>query len=42
MAEVTVALIREVREITGAGMSDVKKALVDADGDKDEGNRRAP
>lgn len=34
MAEVTVALIREVREITGAGMSDVKKALVEAGGDK--------
>lgn len=34
MAEVTVALIREVREITGAGMSAVKKALVEADGDK--------
>jgi elongation factor Ts len=34
VAEVTVALIREVREITGAGMSDVKKALVAADGDK--------
>ena len=34
MAEVTVALIREVRELTGAGMSDVKKALVEAGGDK--------
>jgi elongation factor Ts len=34
VAEVTVALIREVRELTGAGMSDVKKALVEADGDK--------
>ncbi|HEX4430037.1 MAG TPA: translation elongation factor Ts [Frankiaceae bacterium] len=34
MAEVTVALIREVRELTGAGMSDVKKALVEANGDK--------
>jgi elongation factor Ts len=34
VAEVTVALIREVRELTGAGMSDVKKALVDANGDK--------
>jgi elongation factor Ts len=34
VAEVTVALIREVRELTGAGMSDVKKALVDAGGDK--------
>ncbi len=35
MAEVTAALIKQVREITGAGMSDVKKALVEADGDKD-------
>jgi elongation factor Ts len=34
VAEVTVALIREVRELTGAGMSDVKKALVEANGDK--------
>jgi len=34
MAEVTAALIRKVREITGAGMSDVKHALVEADGDE--------
>jgi elongation factor Ts len=34
VAEVTVALIREVRELTGAGMSDVKKALTEAEGDK--------
>jgi elongation factor Ts len=34
VAEVTVALIREVRELTGAGMTDVKKALVEAEGDK--------
>jgi elongation factor Ts len=34
VAEVTVALIREVRELTGAGMSDVKKALVESGGDK--------
>jgi len=32
MAEVTAALIRSVREITGAGMSDVKRALVEAGG----------
>ena len=32
MAEVTAALIRSVREITGAGMSDVKKALIQAEG----------
>jgi elongation factor Ts len=35
MAEVTATLIKKVREITGAGMSDVKKALVDAGGDQD-------
>src|SRR6185437_5515435 len=34
VAEVSAALIREVRAVTGAGMSDVKKALVEADGDK--------
>src|SRR3978361_2095192 len=33
MPEVTAALIKQVREITGAGMSDVKKALVDAAGE---------
>jgi elongation factor Ts len=34
MADITVAQIRKVREITGAGMTDVKKALVEADGDE--------
>ncbi len=34
MAEVTATLIKKVREITGAGMSDVKKALVEADGNE--------
>ncbi|MDQ6649433.1 MAG: translation elongation factor Ts [Actinomycetota bacterium] len=33
MAEITASDIRKLREITGAGMSDVKKALVEADGD---------
>lgn len=32
-AEVTVALIKELRELTGAGMMDCKKALNEADGD---------
>ncbi len=32
VADITAALIRQVRELTGAGMSDVKKALVDAEG----------
>ncbi|MCK9876182.1 elongation factor Ts [Frankia sp. AgPm24] len=33
MADIPVADIRKLRELTGAGMSDVKKALVDHDGD---------
>jgi elongation factor Ts len=33
MAEITAALVRELRERTGAGMMDCKKALVEADGD---------
>jgi len=31
--EITINLIKELREKTGAGMSDCKKALVDSDGD---------
>jgi len=34
MADITAALIKRVRELTGAGMTDVKRALVDADGDE--------
>jgi elongation factor Ts len=34
MAQVTAAQIKKVRELTGAGMSDVKNALVEADGDE--------
>lgn len=34
-AEVTVALIKELRELTGAGMMDCKKALQETDGDVD-------
>lgn len=33
MAQVSTADIKKLRELTGAGMSDVKKALVDHDGD---------
>lgn len=33
MAAVTTGMIKEVREISGAGMLDCKKALVEADGD---------
>ena len=36
MAEVTAELIKKVRQLTGAGMSAVKKALVDASGDVDK------
>ena len=32
---VTAAMIKELREMTGAGMSDCKKALTDTDGDMD-------
>jgi len=35
MAEITVALISKLRDRTGAGMMDCKKALVEADGDLD-------
>ena len=34
MANYTAADIKELREATGAGMLDVKKALDEADGDK--------
>ncbi len=33
MAEITAALVKELRETTGAGMMDCKKALVESDGD---------
>ena len=33
MAQITAADIRKLREVTGAGMSDVKRALVDHEGD---------
>jgi len=36
MAEVTAALIKDLRERTGAGMSDCKKALVEVEGDVDK------
>jgi elongation factor Ts len=36
MAEVTAALIKDLRERTGAGMSDCKKALVEVSGDMDK------
>jgi elongation factor Ts len=36
MAEVTATMIKDLRERTGAGMSDCKKALVESDGDADK------
>jgi elongation factor Ts len=33
MAEITAAMVRELRERTGAGMMDCKKALAENDGD---------
>ena len=36
MASITAADIKRVREITGAGMTDVKAALVEADGDQEQ------
>ena len=35
MAEITAALVKELREISGAGMMDCKKALVETAGDKE-------
>ena len=35
MAQITAELVKELREMTGAGMMDCKKALVEADGDMD-------
>ena len=36
MAEITTALVKELRERTGAGMMDCKRALSETDGDLDE------
>ena len=33
MAQITAALVKELRDMTGAGMMDAKKALVEVDGD---------
>ena len=35
MAQITASLVKELRERTGAGMMDAKKALVEVDGDMD-------
>ena len=36
MAEVTAAMVKELRETTGAGMMDCKKALVACEGDMEK------
>lgn len=36
MANIDISLIKKLREMTGAGMVDVKKALVESDGDIDK------
>ena len=36
MAAVTAAMVKELREMTGAGMMDCKKALAATDGDMDK------
>ncbi len=36
MSEITAAMVKELRETTGAGMLDCKKALVEANGNMDE------
>ena len=33
MAEITASLVKELREMTGAGMMECKKALVEAEAD---------
>ena len=34
MATITAAMVKELRELTGAGMMDCKKALNETNGDK--------
>ena len=36
MAEITASMVKELRELTGAGMMDCKKALNEANGNMDE------
>ena len=36
MAAITAAMVKELREMTGSGMMDCKKALTEADGNFDE------
>ena len=39
MANITAAMVKELREATGAGMMDCKKALNETDGDMDAAER---
>jgi len=39
MTQITVAMVKELREQTGAGMMDVKSALVEANGDMEEARK---
>src|SRR5438309_12005463 len=39
MAEVTAAMVKELREQTGAGMMDVKRALTEANGNMEEATK---
>ena len=36
MAQITASLVKELRETSGAGMMDAKKALVETDGDMED------
>ena len=36
MAEITASLVKELRDRTGAGMMDCKKALVEAEGNQEK------
>ena len=36
MAEVTASMVKELREVTGAGMMDCKKALSETNGNMEE------
>ena len=36
MAEITASMVKELREMTGAGMMDCKKALNETNGNMDE------
>ncbi|HRL00524.1 MAG TPA: elongation factor Ts, partial [Trichococcus flocculiformis] len=35
MAQVTAKMVKELRDMTGVGMMDAKRALVEVDGDMD-------